>query len=406
MQPVDLHGNWRDIPNAGRRALSARKLALHARGVFLAYLILVVLFYAGSMLSSIPFGAVWNEYGLSLLQMLFRDPPSRLAFAGVVVAALATILISVHYGTAVSRLTYAQLRGDYFYTTRSALAFANRHAWEAAQAVAFFVVVVAAIRLFAFLAGALGRIPVVGEWMAAIGSLFLVPAYIAGLAMSLFTVLIGFALLLSPSIVGVVGANVVETTYQLFTTLWNQPWRLLGYTLLVFLTQCVALATLYAMSAWGFFMLLDAAAVGYPPLEDAFQTAAHIVWGGQLPVGQGLGWRFVRTNGLSPAMNVTVVFATLSFLAVTVAWLSYGLCIASVGTTLTYINLRRRIRGDNVLTITPEVLSDDADASRAKGRTSSSGTASTASEPITESTRTDDGTDREPADVSRDEPMR
>lgn len=364
MQPAELHWNWRDIPNAGRRALSARKLALHARGVGLSYLLVVVLFYGAGMISGAPFHAMWEEYGLSLTQIFFRDPPTRVAFGGVVVASLAAVLLALHYGTAVCRLTYAQLRGDYFYTTRSALAFANRHAWEAAQAVGFFILAIAAMRLCAFLAGAVGRIPVVGEWLTVFGSLFLVPAYVAGLTMSLFTLLLGFASFLSPAIVGVVGGNVVETTYQLFTTLWNQPWRLCGYTLLTFLTQGVTLGTLYTMGTWGFFTLLDMTSAGYPALEDAFQTAAHIVWGRELPLGEGWGWRFVRVQDLSPAMNVVTIFATLSFLGITVGWLSYGLSVLSVGTTLTYINLRRRIRGDNVLLITPEVLSDDADVRR------------------------------------------
>lgn len=361
VQPAELHGNWRDIPHAGRRALSARKMALHARGVVVSYLLIVVFFYGAGMISGAPFHAMWEEYGLSLTQIFFREPPTRLAFGGLGVSSLAAVLLTLHYGTAVCRLTYAQLRGDYFYTTRSALAFANRHAWEAAQGVGFFILVITAIRMCAFLAGAVGRIPVIGEWLAAFESLFLLPAYIVGLVMSLFTLLLGFAIFFSPAIVGVVGGNVVETTYQLFTTLWNQPWRLLGYTLLTFLTQGVALGTLYAIGTWGFFTLLDTASAGYPALEDAFQTAAHIVWGRELPLGEGWGWRFVRVEDLSPAMNVVTLFATLSFLGITVGWLSYGLSILSVGTTLTYINLRRRIRGDNVLLITPEVLSDDAD---------------------------------------------
>jgi hypothetical protein len=361
MRPAELRWDWRDILSAGRRALSLRKMALHARGVVLAYLCTVVFFYVGCMASGMPFWLVWRDFGLSVVLMVGAPPPFALPRVALSAAGIVSLLVLLHYGTAVSRLCYQQLRGDYFYSARSALRYAGRRSRDAIGALTGLMGVVVLIRLAAWAGGAVGRIPVVGEWLTAVGSLFVVAGFVAGLVVSvgLATLLVG--VVAAPSVAGVVGVGGVETTYQLVLMVWNQPWRLAVYETALAVLQFVGGAVFYAMGAWGFFTVLDSVAAGYPPLEDAFQTAAHLVWGKSLPLGFGMGWRFQRVTGLSAAMSAATVVSTVSFLLVTCVWASYVLSIGSVGNTLLYINLRRRIRGDNVLEVVAEARSDEED---------------------------------------------
>ena len=121
----------------------------------------------------------------------------------------------------------------------------------------------------------------------------------------------------------------------------------------------------HAAGLWGYFILLDSTIAGFGSpgaLQDAFQTAAAIVWGRGLPFALGFGWQFERVSGLSPAMTVTTALSVIAFLFVTCVSVSYVLSIGSVGNSLIYVNLRRRIRGDNVLEISSEARSEDESA--------------------------------------------
>lgn len=361
MPPVHLTGTWRDLPEAGRRAVSARKIALHARGVTIAYALLVVLFYAAGMASGIPFSGMWDVYGVSLVRIFLTPPPSRHAFAAIVSGAIVGAMLISFYGTAVSKLTFEQLRGDYFYPMASALRFAGRYGWTAVRTVAVLVIIVAALRAAPFLTGLLGRIPAVGPWLIAVQAAFMVPLYFVGLGLSLGAVCATVGWFVLPSICGIVRCDVVEASYQLVSLVWNRPLRLAAYVLTVIGTQAVAGAVFYGASAWGYNSLMESAAAAYVPLQDILSTAADIVWGGTVPFGPGFRLDAERVPGLSVAETITTVLAVLAFLFVTIVWLSYVLSVGSVGNTLAYIALRRRIRGDNVLEIAPEVCSEMLD---------------------------------------------
>lgn len=359
MRPAELNWDWRDVPTAAKWGFSYRKMMLHAQGLLLSYLVFVVLFYAGCLTSGMLFEQIWWQYGISVVAMLAKQPfPFVRVELAVVIAGILAALIFFHYSTAVSKLTYEQLRGDYFYDKKRALRFAGRHSRDAVRALLTLIAALTLLRLLPFFFGLLGRIPAVGEWFIAVGSLFMVPMFFVGLAFGLLSVMLIAGLFLAPPIAGVVGCNAIEAFYQLFVIVWNEAWRLLAYELLLFGTKVVAASLFYAIALVGFFEVISGAAEAYPPFEDALQTAAHLVWGSELPFVLGYGWQFQRITGLSPAMSLTAGFSALAFVVVTIICASFVLSIGSVGNTLIYINLRRRVRGDNVLTIAPETLSD------------------------------------------------
>ena len=132
--------------------------------------------------------------------------------------------------TAISSLTIRQLRGEHFHPINEAIDDALKK-WKT---ILFSPITFVFILLSLFLIGSffalIGRIPYIGSILLAITY----PLYFFGAIFLLFTFLVFLSsFLMLPSLVGVYNEDTVGSVFQSYQILYNQPWRLIFYNLLL-----------------------------------------------------------------------------------------------------------------------------------------------------------------------------
>ena len=348
MHRPTLHRDWRDLLWAGKSAFSDRKIALHARGLLIAYIVYVAAFYGTSLALGDSFRDVWETYGLALLPM---RAARRMDFSGFLLS-LATLLgvaLFVHYGTAVGRMTFAQLRGDHFFSSADARAFARKHSRGALSTLGIGILVVTVLQLLPVILALPGQIPFLRDWWTVVGSLLIVPGFFVGLLLGFVILSLLFGVLLLPAISGVVGAGAMEVSYQLAVLVWKQGWRLLLYELLLSVVAIVSGGVFLLFGAYGILTLVGNFVSPFFGLM--FERAIAIAWGDLSFLGLAFGGR--RGGYTSLPLDVATVLTAVGLVFVTILVAAYVLSIVSTGNTLIYIGLRERIWGDNVLEAEP-----------------------------------------------------
>ena len=223
---VKLHFNYKDIFRPFRVAFSAKKIWIMFLGLLIGTLSYAVLTYIAHLIAGSTFVDIWNEY------RLFPLPGSFPWYSWVIWAIglfffVFNILI---FGTAVSKLTYEQLRGDEFFEVKSAISFAFKN-WTS---VIFSPVIVAAFIGVIFLAGILlglvGLIPYAGP---IIVGLFAILAFFASLFIVYLLIIFIFTITLSPAVVGSTKNDIFDTLFEIFSSFNDQTWRLVWYQFLI-----------------------------------------------------------------------------------------------------------------------------------------------------------------------------
>ncbi|MBM3212140.1 hypothetical protein FJZ33_07970, partial [Candidatus Poribacteria bacterium] len=232
--------DFRDIFRAGRLGFRGKKMMIHFLGLILGYLIFEALTYL-SLIGSGILGVFWSSCGLCpwfILKFFNKPELMMLSLPSVTkvlmgIGAFVWFIIFYIFNTAVAKVAIEELRGDDFYSWKDAVKFAGKR-WKS-----IFVTMLALIFIFVFclfwpsLVGLIDLIPKVEQAAEHFGTpltaFFTIPVYFIGLFLVLLIFVFLFGLCLIPSIVATTGEDTFETIYQLFSTIWNQPWRLVIY---------------------------------------------------------------------------------------------------------------------------------------------------------------------------------
>jgi hypothetical protein len=190
--------------------------------------------------------------------------------------------------------------------------------------------------------------------------------FFIGLLAVYLLVIFKVSLFFAPSVVAAVESDTFETAYQHLTVVWNQPWRVVIYEALLFGVKIICIPI------WVFFCLTGFA-LAMRPIHFLVPTDMQsIMWqtdrwlGGSidklatLPYIDRLNVFKVFEIGTEPAhipftLSITAIFMTLSVLFIAGLIIAYLFSIASVGNTLIYTILRRRVDGENLLEDEEEV---------------------------------------------------
>jgi len=348
--------DFRDIFRAGRMGLKGKKMMMHFLGLILGYLIYEILTYL-SLIGSGKIGDFWQSYGLRPVFFTAGKLSEPLSLATIIMMAIgAAIWLIIYYlfSTAVAKVSIQELRGDDFYSMKEAFKFAGKH-WKS-----IYITMLGLIGIFIFclfwpsLVGLIDLIPKVEEAAQHFGApvvFFLtIPVYFIGLFMVVIVVAFLFGLLLIPSIVAVTGADVFETIYQLFSVIWNQPWRLVIYELLLKFVKTLGFAIFIVVSSAGLFMaflpsMLLARQESYYFADViarslkivGMSSLANLVPGAQM--GVSMPW----------TLDLATFFLFASLIMIVAIILSYFLSMMSSGYTIFYVILRRKTTDENML---------------------------------------------------------
>ena len=358
--------DFRDIFQAIRYGFSGRKIAVHLVGLVLAYLIYQTLVYLSLfVVGNTAAQDFWNEYGL-LPVLPFSDTGlTQITEIAMWIGVGCFACIFFLASTVVSKITIEQLRGDFFFSVGDAVTFLKRHWKSVFGAFIGLLLIQIFLALIPLSIAGLGKLPVIGKPFLTIGSLFLPIGFFLGVLIALIAVIFGVSLLFVPAVVATTGADAFETIYQQFAIVWNRPWLMVCYEVMLFLIKLIF------VPIWAFFCLAGFSIVMLPVSllhagEMEHITACANLWLGgaieklvMLPYINSFG---VFNIGMAMkeasafTTTATAIFLTLTILMMVGLVIAYLFSIASAGNTMVYLILRKKIDGHNLL----EPLNGDA----------------------------------------------
>ncbi len=347
----------RDVFRAPRLAFSGKKLLIQFMGLLIGYLGFLVFSYLAFLSAGSSFGETWEYHGLfPMSDFPFTQWYSWVIFGlGCVFVLLCWLLASATVG----KITYEQLKGDDFYSSKEALRFLKKN---------FSPVILTPLSLLAFIVfliicgiiiGLLGKIPYVGE--IGVGVIFLVPLFAAALFLAYVIFIFFFSLLLVPAIVATTKEDTFESIVQTFSVIWNQAWRYFVYTGLL---GVMAKVGIFVFGYFSFratqLIYFSCGVLMKDKFYDVFEEAlsyitipshlldyfsnifAGVNFGFHLPeIGPGI---YLNWSG-----NISAFLIAISLIFIIFTVISYGLAILSVGQTLTYVILRKKKDDENLL---------------------------------------------------------
>jgi hypothetical protein len=230
---MELQYRWDDVFRAGRLGFSPRKIGVGVKGLFYGILLYSILSYAALLVS----GSGWQ---IKTIWQTYRFIPApfvqgNLNWIGMIIYALACLCALFFYLvtlTAISKITYEQLKGDEFYEGREAWAFARKNWKGAFGSPIFLAIIIAAFVLVGLVMGAIIRfIPHVGPVF--IG-LFSFPLIAGAFFIVYLTIVTGVVLLAAPAIVATTDSDTFDTVFEAFSLINDQTWRLVLWEVLLF----------------------------------------------------------------------------------------------------------------------------------------------------------------------------
>ncbi|MEE8576634.1 MAG: hypothetical protein V3T31_05210 [candidate division Zixibacteria bacterium] len=254
MQPK-LHYDLRDILAVPARALSAKQILIMTVGLIIALIFYNSAYYLAHLLAGSNLTALFAAK--SFLPSPLSAPVtfwSGLLIAMGIVMAILTIMLS---SLATAAINVERIRGNRFMTFSDGIRYAlSRWRQIALAEIGIILFILFAVLLFV-IAGLLGRIPYLGEWIYA--AFFLIPAFFSGL----FTVLVITVLVVSTVIMPAVAAvemsrESFDLILETFSVIIRQPFRWLGYSMLLLLLAKVG-SFIYAYAAFRTVQFMTAA---------------------------------------------------------------------------------------------------------------------------------------------------
>ena len=247
---AELHNDFRDIFRVGRFGFSGKKISLHFLGLGLAYLIYEILVYISLFIAGGTAAKdFWDKYGLMPACPIINGDFEPITIAAMGIGTLVLFVLFFSMSTMVSKITMEQLRGDHFFSMGDSIGFAKKN-WKVVFGTFIGLIVIFVLcAVTPIIVGLLGRIPVVGGIIVMLASILTPFAFILGLLMAYLIVVFGVSLFLVPSVVAAANSDTFETVYQHFSIIWNQPWRIVVYEILLFGVKVICSAI------WAFFCL-------------------------------------------------------------------------------------------------------------------------------------------------------
>lgn len=366
---MNLHFNFKDIFKAPRIAFRFQRLWINGLGLFGGYAVYSFLAYLSLFVDGKSVSIVWAKYGL--LPCSYNQLENWYSFAIFFIGVLIFFAIFMMTNTAVSRVVYAQLRGEVFYTWKQAFRFALRKWISVIGAMLTFVLMIGVIAVVIFALSIIGRIPVVGE----LGNFLLtIPHVLAALLILFIMIVACFAIFLVPAIIAASQEDSLGGVFQSFSIAFNQPFRLATYSILILLLEVsgIVLLAFFVKKAYLLFSSLFAVGMG----EKFVNITEHGLSMIDNALPQLYGWiqsifgpfygqvylcchhssQLLPFSG-SVAAHIFMIF----LLAIGGGVLAYGETIRNAGFTILYVDLYKIHENENLLEREDSDLNPDMD---------------------------------------------
>jgi len=228
MLETQLYFTFKDLFRAPRLALGRRTLVM-LEALLAAYVAYLSMTYLALLAEGYSFGSIWNDFHL-MPSCIMCVVSTGIAKVFMVLAYVFSAIAIGLGATAVAKITIKEYKGNLFYSSKDGWNWAFKNWFPV-----FFgpISIAITISFFVILAGIFGWL---AQWpvldILLFGFLFVIflPTTLF-LVYSLLALVTG--LFMSPSIVACAEEDTMGSMFGSYTLLWNQPARLISYTLIV-----------------------------------------------------------------------------------------------------------------------------------------------------------------------------
>ena len=361
MEPMKLYFDVRDIFRSPRLALSGKKIWLFLKANIFGFAVYWVLSYIALILGGTNFSEAVNNFGL--YPCVYCAENISLMSQIIYWIGIAVWVISIYFAcTAVSRITYKQLKGDDFYSVADARKFIKIHRYPIILSWVSILLIAAFFGLGASVFALIGKIPFVGEIIFSL--LYLL--YFFGSVFTVYTSIVFItSLIYSPAIVATLEEDTMGTVFQSYTITWSQPWRLVLYhlTLLPIVVIGVTIFKWFWFSAYKLINIIFGA-----DWLMGVKLQNIVGWATDLVNPQFGFCNFMKCSTTVDdtvsqqtllSLNDGVLLSSSEYIAGTIlaiilfillmSIVSYGLSILSVGETIMFIIFKKKSNDENLL---------------------------------------------------------
>lgn len=270
-----LHFNFKDVFRAGRLGFSAKKMWVIFVGLFVAFIGYDILTYIAYFAAGFDFNSIWESFRLV---PMYPTDFSWPWFSWIIylAGALWWICVNLIAGTAVSKITYEQLKGDEFFEIKEAVKFAMKNGKSAIAAPFVLILFIVSLVVMGLILALITRIPYFGQLFFA---LMAVPAFFVSIFIIYLLIVTVVSLLIGPSIVGATGNDTFDTLFESFSVVNDQPWRFIAYEFLLKVVMLIGVGVLGYFAAKAIFLGQDiiGVIVTKDKLDNLLINAAYYV---------------------------------------------------------------------------------------------------------------------------------
>ena len=361
MEPMKLYFDVRDIFRSPRLALSGKKIWLFLKVNLFGFTVYWVFSYIAIVFGDIDFPNAVYIYGL--YPCLYCAENVSLISQIIYWIGIAIWIISIFFAcTAVSRITYKELKGDDFYSVGDARKFVKNHRYPIIFSSVSILLIAGFFSLGAIIFALIGKIPFVGEILFALFYIL----YFFGSVFTVYTLVVFItSLIYSPAIVATMEEDTMGTVFQSYSITWSQPWRLILYHLIL-LPIFVIGVTIFKWFWLGGYKLINVIFGA----EGLMGTKLHNIVGlaTDLVIPRFGIYNFMKCsttveNTVSQqallSLKDGVLLSSTEYIAGTIVAIvlfillmsivSYGLSILSVGETIMFTIFKKKSNDENLL---------------------------------------------------------
>jgi len=226
MLETQLYFNFKDMFRAPRLALGRRMLVM-LEAIFASYVVYLIMTYLGLLVSGHSFGSIWNNFHLMPGCVgQYANTAGNIFIAFAYVFAVVAIWLGL---TSVAKITIKEYKGDLFYSSKDGWKWALKNWFPVFFGPISIAIVVGFFVLLAAGMGWLAQWPVLDILLYGLLFVIFVPT---GLFLVFSALALAVGAFMSPSIVACAEEDTMGSMFGSYTLLWNQPVRLIVYTLL------------------------------------------------------------------------------------------------------------------------------------------------------------------------------
>ena len=219
-----LYYNWKDIPKALKFAFSVKKIWTQFIGLLIGTIGYSVFAYIGLIVSGEDFTSIWHQW--HFIPLPAGEPFTFWGRIILYIGILFFVVINLFYGTAVTKITFEQLKGHEFYDVREAVSFAFKKGKPVIFSPLTLLFIMLLIVVGGIILGLIAKIIYLGQIVLIISA---IPAFFAAFFLIYLFFALIVSLLLSAAIVSSQDNDTFDTLFEVFSSLNDQNWRIVLY---------------------------------------------------------------------------------------------------------------------------------------------------------------------------------